>query len=103
MGVHGGIAQLCYESASSARVAASEPQVPDHAPLCRSTVQRRPRSHWLDGPGTRSLCPSILVVAHTPQHSRKTEDIRADSLRFSHPYPYTQREQRGVQVAAFLW
>ena len=68
----------------AARTADLQRALQNRASLGRSALRRGPGHHRPDGSGARPVRASGLVVAQPPQHSRKSQAVRADPQRLSH-------------------
>src|SRR5439155_1952639 len=74
-------------------------QIQDHASFLRAAFAYRPRDYRTDGPGARSVCAPIVVLAKARKHPRKSQTVRADSQRFPDEPALTEHEQRAVPIA----
>src|SRR5439155_17030438 len=74
-------------------------QIQDHASFLRAAFAYRPRDYRTDGPGARSVCAPIVVLAKARKHPRKSQTVRADSQRFPDEPAFTEHEQRAVPIA----
>jgi phenylpropionate dioxygenase-like ring-hydroxylating dioxygenase large terminal subunit len=62
----------------------------------RNAGQHRSRHHRPDGSCARTVRPPGVVVAHPSQHSRKKEELRANSQRISHGCPHPKLKFRAL-------
>ena len=73
-------------------------KIQNHASVLRAAIAHRSRHHRLDGPGARTVCAFILVLAQSRQHSSQRKKIRADSRRLSHEPALAKLEQLALSA-----
>src|SRR6185503_15643819 len=65
-------------------------------------LYHRRRHRRLDGPGSRALCASKLLVAQPGKHPRKSQNLRTDSPRLPHGAARALKEQRTLQTPQYV-